>query len=177
MSMGFRAESTNTSGVITVAGVDQVVINNAGDVAATTFTGALVGNAATATKLSTSTGTAPVYGIRAWVTFNSVVNSSGASDLSNTNRFIYGSGNVTNVFRNGTADYSVFFSTSMPSIYYAVHISAQGLNNNPIVIAPLSRTPAATAETQTASAFRFSTYNYNYTQYAESNYVSVIVVI
>jgi len=177
MSLGLRADPTNTSAVISVAGTDQVVITNAGNVVATTFTGALAGNASTATKLSTSTGTAPVYGIRAWVTFNSVLNSSGASDLSNTNRFIYGSGNVSNVLRNGIGDYSVNFSTAMPSIYYAVHISAQGLNNNPIVIAPLSRTPQATAETQFTTAFRFSTYNYNYTQYAESNYVSVIVVI
>jgi hypothetical protein len=119
MSMGFRAESTNTSGVITVAGVDQVVINNAGDVAATTFTGALVGNAATATALSTATGTAPSYGVRAWVNFDGTKDTSGAASAANTNRLIRGSGNVTNVLRNGTGDYSIFFTTAMIDANYA----------------------------------------------------------
>lgn len=118
MSLGFRAEANNNSGVISVAGVDQVVINNAGDVAATTFTGALVGNAATATALSTATGAAPVYGCRAWVNFDGTRNVSGTVDLSNTNRFIRGSGNVTNVFRNTTGDYTIAFAIAMPDANY-----------------------------------------------------------
>ena len=125
MSLGFRAESTNTSGVITVAGVDQVVINNAGNVAATTFTGALVGNASTATKLSTATvGTAPSYAARAWVAFNGFNDVAGVNSATNTNRFIYGSGNVTNVLRNALGNYTIFFSTPLPTANYAFSISA-----------------------------------------------------
>jgi hypothetical protein len=124
MSMGFRAESTNTSGVITVAGVDQVVINNAGDVAATTFTGALVGNAATATNLATTTGAAPVYGVRAWVCFDGTRDTSGTVTAAFTNRFIYGngaaSGNVTSVLKTATGSYTINFSTAMASTNYAV---------------------------------------------------------
>jgi hypothetical protein len=130
MSMGFRAESTNTSGVITVAGVDQVVINNAGDVAATTFTGALVGNAATATKLSTATGTAPSFGARAWVSFSGTLDSTGAVSSANTNRFINGSGNVTNVLRQATGQYYIFFATPMPDAGYAFSISAHHLTGS-----------------------------------------------
>ena len=122
MSMGFRAESTNTSGVITVAGVDQVVINNAGDVAATTFTGALVGNAATATALSTATvGTAPSYAARAWVSFDATRNVSGTVDATNTNRFIYASGNVTSVERQGQGDFIINFAVAMPDALYTVN--------------------------------------------------------
>jgi hypothetical protein len=119
MSMGFRAESTNTSGVITVAGVDQVVINNAGNVTATTFTGALVGNASTATALSTTTGAAPVYGVRAWVNFDGLRNESGGSDTATTNRFIRGNGNVSSVLRNGAGNYTITFATAMPDANYS----------------------------------------------------------
>ena len=122
MSMGFRADPTGNSGVITVAGADQVVITNASNVVATTFTGALAGNAATATKFGTTTGTAPIYGIRAWVTFNGLNNTSDVADATNTNRFIYGnglaSGNVTSVLRNAAGDYTINFSTAMQDTNY-----------------------------------------------------------
>jgi hypothetical protein len=122
MSMGFRADPTNTSGVITVAGVDQVVVTNASNVVATTFTGALAGNADTATNLATTTGTAPVYGVRAWVSFDGTKDTSGAASTANTKRFIYGgglaSGNVTNVLRNAAGDYTINFSTAMQDTNY-----------------------------------------------------------
>jgi len=120
MSMGFRADPTNTSGVITVAGVDQVVVTNASNVVATTFTGALVGNAATATKLSTATGAAPSYGARAWVNFDGTRDDTGAVSTANTNRFIRAQGNVSSVLRNSTGNYTVNFSTAMPDADYAV---------------------------------------------------------
>jgi hypothetical protein len=120
MSLGFRAESTNTSGVITVAGVDQVVINNAGDVAATTFTGALVGNASTATKLSTATGAAPSYGCRAFVNFSGSRDESNNISTANTNRLMYSNGNVSSVLRTGLGLYTVNFSVAMPNANYCV---------------------------------------------------------
>ena len=127
MSMGFRADPTNTSGVITVAGADQVVVTNASNVVATTFTGALAGNATTATKLSTATGTAPSYAARAWVSFDGTKDTSGAASSANTDRFINGSGNVTNVLRAAAGQYYVYFSTPMPDAGYAFSFSAHHL--------------------------------------------------
>jgi hypothetical protein len=120
MSLGLRADPSNTSAVISVAGTDQVVITNAGNVVATTFTGALTGNATTATALFTATGTAPVYGVRAWVNFNGLNNTSNVVDASNTNRFIYASGNVTNVLKNSTGSYTIYFTTPMPDINFTI---------------------------------------------------------
>ena len=137
MSLGFRAESNNSTGVISVAGVDQVVITNASNVVATTFTGALVGNAATATGLSTSTGTAPVYGVRAWVNFNGLNNTSNVVDASNTNRFIYASGNVTNVLKNTTGDYTINFSTGLPDGNYSISGFSVSYSSSNVTGAPL----------------------------------------
>jgi hypothetical protein len=120
MSLGLRADPTNTSAVISVAGTDQVVITNASNVVATTFTGALAGNATSATALSTTTGTAPVYGVRAWVNFDGTRNTSNVVDATNTNRYIRASGNVTNVLKTATGTYTIAFSTSMTSTNYAV---------------------------------------------------------
>jgi hypothetical protein len=124
MSLGFRADPTNTSAVISVAGTDQVVITNASNVVATTFTGALVGNATSATNLATTTGAAPVYGVRAWVCFDGTRDTSGTVNAAFTNRFIYGngaaSGNVTGVLKTATGSYTISFSTAMTSTNYAV---------------------------------------------------------
>lgn len=65
------------------------------------------------TKLSgAQTGDAPVYGIRAWVSFDGT----GAGGT----RTIRGSGNVASVTDNGTGDYTVNFTTAMPDANYAV---------------------------------------------------------
>ena len=136
MSMGFRADPTNTSGVITVAGADQVVVTNASNVVATTFTGALAGNADTATNLATTTGTAPVYGVRAWVNFDGTKDTSWAVSTANTNRLIRApSGNVTNVLRNGTGDYTISFSLPMPSANYTMNgtTSTTGTSTNAVM--------------------------------------------
>jgi hypothetical protein len=162
MSMGFRAESTNTSGVITVAGVDQVVINNAGDVAATTFTGALVGNAATATALSTATGAAPVYGARAWASFNGRNNTSNVLDLSNTNRFIYGSANVSNVLRTGTGLYTVNFSISMPDVNYAMIGTCADENDDSSPVLFYFTNSAIATKTVSSQAVRIGISGINY---------------
>ena len=121
MSIGLRADAGGTSGAVTINGSDKLVITNAGNITATTFTGALVGNSSTATALSTSTGTAPVYGARAWVSFDATRNVSGAVDATNTNRFIYASGNVTNVERLGQGDFIINFAVAMPDAFYTVN--------------------------------------------------------
>ena len=159
MSMGFRADPTNTSAVISVAGTDQVVITNAGNVTANTFTGALAGNAATATKLSTSTGTAPVYGVRAWVNFDGTRDTSGVNTGAFTNRFIRASGNVTSVLMVANGIFTMNFAVAMPDENYAVAAS-QGAGNHYIF---------RTAEdyiARTASSITFYTMNaaFNFAQ-------------
>lgn len=137
MSLGLRADPSNTSAVISVAGTDQVVITNAGNVVATTFTGALAGNASTATALSTTTGAAPVYGVRAWVNFNGQNNTSNVVDAANTNRFIYASGNVTNVLKNGNGDFTINFSTALPDGNYSISGFSVAYSSSNFTGAPL----------------------------------------
>jgi hypothetical protein len=67
------------------------------------------GNAATATQLSTATGSAPSYSARAWVNFN------GTGTVA-----IRASGNVSSITDNGTGNYTVNFSTAMPNADYAI---------------------------------------------------------
>lgn len=66
------------------------------------------------------TGSAPIYGCRAWVNFDGTKDTTGAVSTANTARLIRASGNVTSVVRNGTGDYTVNFTTAMPDANYAV---------------------------------------------------------
>jgi hypothetical protein len=77
--------------------------------------------AITAAKLDgAQTGSAPIYGCRAWVNFDGTKDTAGAASTANTNRQIRASGNVTSVLRNGTGDYTITFTTAMPDANYAV---------------------------------------------------------
>ena len=74
----------------------------------------------TAPKLDgAQTGTAPIYGVRAWAVFDMTRNSSGGSDTLNTNRFVYSSGNVSSVTKIDTGRFQVNFTTAMPNANYA----------------------------------------------------------
>ena len=86
------------------------------------ITTARINNAAvTAAKLDgAQTGSAPIYGCRAWVNFDGTRDSTGASSTAATNRFIRASGNVTSVLRNGDGDYTITFTTAMPDTNYCV---------------------------------------------------------
>ena len=177
MSIGLRADSGGTSGAVTINGSDKLVITSAGNITATTFTGALAGNASTATALSTTTGAAPVYGVRAWVNFDGTRNTSGVADATNTNRFIYGngiaSGNVTSVLRNGLGDYTVYFSTAMPDINFSVvainstlNTSGQGYMN-----------PCEVYASRATNAVRITTSIYNASYFLDVISLNVIVVM
>jgi hypothetical protein len=75
-------------------------------------TSGITDSAITAPKLSgNQTGSAPIYGVRAWVVF------SGAGAIG-ANQFIDGSGNVTNVIKNGTGEYTLTFTTPLPNADY-----------------------------------------------------------
>jgi hypothetical protein len=174
MSLGLRADPTNTSGVISVAGVDQVVITNASNVVATTFTGALVGNASTATALSTATGTAPSFGARAWVSFNGQNNTSNVADATNTTRYIFGqgagyNGNVTSVLRQATGQYVVSFSTPMSDANYGFALSAHHLTGS-------TPSVACSAFSVTANSIGvFTYYTYVNNTYVDLPMISVTV--
>jgi len=148
MSLGLRAEANNTSGVISVAGVDQVVINNAGNVAATTFTGALVGNAATATNLTTTTGPAPVYGARAWVNFDGTRDNTGAATIANTLRFMRAQGNVSSVLKLADGRYVINFATPIGNGDYAAVFGANPYNYNGVVAGSGSTIDGTNSSTQ-----------------------------
>jgi hypothetical protein len=78
-----------------------------------------------ASKLSgNQTGAAPVFGIRAWATFN------GAT--TGTNAPLSG-GNVTSVTRNSTGVYTINFTTAMPDTLYAITAIGLGGNNGSII--------------------------------------------
>ena len=63
-------------------------------------------------KLNVS-GSAPIYGVRAWVNFNGE-GSTGA------NQTLRASGNIASVYKNTKGNYTVTFSTAMPDANYAV---------------------------------------------------------
>lgn len=96
----------------------------------------------TQTQLATAlnvTGTAPMFACRAWVNFN------GTGTVS-TNQTIRGSGNVASVFKNATGDYTITFTTAMPTANYAAQISV----DNSSVLTATSAITYATASVRIA---------------------------
>lgn len=87
----------------------------------------------TAPKLNgAQNGSAPIYGVRAWVSFDAERDASGAVNSSNTNRFIRGSGNVASVLKTGTGRYTVTFTTAMPNANYATIVGSDANPNHKI---------------------------------------------
>jgi hypothetical protein len=114
----------NGSNVATkVAVTGDVTISNAGVTAigSSKVVTAMVNNGAiTAAKLDgAQTGSAPIYGCRAWVFFNGTTSPP----------TINASGNVTSVTKNGVGDYTVNFTTALPNANYAAAISRSGGSN------------------------------------------------
>lgn len=102
-----------------------------------------VGNATSATKLSTASGSAPSYSVRAWANFN------GVGSIS-----IRGQGNVASITDNATGDYTINFATAMPDANYAValtHASGAGAAGTFMIRAEIGE---GAATLKTASALR-----------------------
>lgn len=75
-------------------------------------TAEIAGSAVTPAKLSgAQTGSAPIYGVRAWCIFNGTTTGTNAPTSA---------GNVSSIIRNTTGDYTITFSTAMPNANYAV---------------------------------------------------------
>jgi hypothetical protein len=101
------------------------------------------------------TGSAPLYGARAWVNFN------GTGTVA-----IRASGNVSSITDNGVGDYTVNFTTAMPDANYAAS-GICGNENNLLGIDSDTFVP-------TASAIRVQVYDAgNTTQ--DSAYVNVVI--
>jgi hypothetical protein len=86
----------------------------------------------TAGKLSgAQTGTAPIFGVRAWVVFDMTKNAAGSTNSDNTTRYIPagGSGNVSSVTKTGTGAFTVNFATELPSVNYAYAGSGEDLDS------------------------------------------------
>lgn len=79
---------------------------------------AKINNAAiTAAKLDgAQTGSAPIYGCRAWVNFDGTAGTTVDGEFRCT---IRASGNVSKVVRNSTGNYTLHFTTAMPDTNYA----------------------------------------------------------
>jgi hypothetical protein len=96
----FTSGATSTLDSLTVTG-------------ATALTqGQTVGSA----PMPTPSGTAPLYGCRAWCVFDGT--------LTGTNAPTAG-GNVTSVTRNGAGDYTINFTAAMPDALYSFCASAK----------------------------------------------------
>ena len=67
---------------------------------------------------------------RAWVSFNGFNNTSNINSITNTNRFIRSSYNVSSVLRNGLGDYTINFSPALPDTNYMTLFGKSRQNGN-----------------------------------------------
>jgi len=104
-----------TGNAATASSATAAVFASSATTATTVSDGAI-----TAPKLSgAQTGSAPVFGARAWVIFD-------GTGSTGTNMSLYGSGNIASVYKNGTGDFTVTFTTALPNANYAVVGGANG---------------------------------------------------
>jgi hypothetical protein len=100
-SVTIAGEDSASNVVVTIPAVTATLLNDQSNI-----------EAQTKTALN-ATGSAPVYGCRAWVNFN------GTGTVS-----INASGNVSSITDNGTGDYTVNFTTAMPDANYSINATA-----------------------------------------------------
>lgn len=112
---------------------------------------AIADGAVSAAKLDgAQTGSAPIYGCRAWVNFDGTT----VTNVGGENRCtIRGSGNVSKVVRNDTGDYSVTFSTPMPSANYSCVVSGSSITG----VSNMGYAGIVATQAPTSSIVRFIT--------------------
>ena len=138
-TLGITTPSETNTGTLSVTGVTTLTggLNAAlpvlsGGTGVTTSTGSganVLGTSPTLTtptfdsaSLATISGTAPLYMCRAWVNFN------GTGTVA-----IRASGNVSSITDNGTADYTVNFTTALADANYGVTGIAQNTLNTNVI--------------------------------------------
>jgi hypothetical protein len=117
---------------ITINGAGSIVGISAGGLPDASVVTADIADAnVTAAKLSgAQTGSAPIYGCRAWVNFDGTRNEADTGASTNgANVKIRASGNVTSVLKNGTGDYTVTFTTAMPDANFAATVACNSMDN------------------------------------------------
>ena len=122
-------------------------------------TASIAASAITAEKMSGGqTGSAPVYGCRAWVTFTGLT----YTNVGGENRCaLSAAGNISKVVRTYEGSYTLYFTTPMPDINYAVTglCTPQTGTNNPAWVYNFCSTVGAayTYEVPTLSSFKIVT--------------------
>jgi hypothetical protein len=129
-----------------------ITINGSGTVTGISA-GGLPDAIITAPELSgAQTGSAPIYGCRAWVNFDGTRNEADTGASTNgANVKIRASGNVTSVLKNGVGVYTVNFTTAMPDANYSAIVSGNEQGSLTGVI----------GVTQTLAAGSLQIYNYS----------------
>ena len=127
-----------------------ITINGSGTVTGISA-GGLPDAIITAPELSgAQTGSAPIYGCRAWVNFDGTRNEADTGASTNgANVKIRASGNVTSVLKNGTGDYTMNFTTAMVDANYAMVATVAGAATGTVV-----GVDGASSPTKTTSSIR-----------------------
>jgi hypothetical protein len=114
-------------------------------------------------------GSAPIFGCRAWVNFDGTKDTTGTVSTANTNRLIRASGNVASVLRNATGNYTVTFTTAMPDANYAV-VQGGSLSSTSVNLY------APRTDTLAAGSFRYLTATAGASALADYDNVFAVVV-
>jgi len=121
-------------------------------------TAEIAGSAVTPAKLSgAQSGSAPIFGARAWVHFDGTRNEgdTGAS-TDGANVKIRASGNVSSVLKNSAGDYTVSFTIAMADANYCAVVSCGGPGTS-WVATSMNTTGGGTEVAPTVSTCRFQT--------------------
>jgi len=111
-------------------------------------------------------GSAPYFGVRAWVNFNGTGTVAARA-----------SGNVSSITDNGVGDYTINFTTVLPSANYAVSVTSSNLNpNNQDLNAVVMGAAAAGATLKTATQLRINVGTISVANLIDAAEVNVMVV-
>jgi hypothetical protein len=142
------ADRIGSSAITTARIADDAVTNDKLSLAA---------NAGEIKKALNADNPPPIFACRAWVNFDATRDSSGASNTSNTNRFIRASGNVSSVLKTATGVFTITFTTAMPDENYAMCGFANWSTSNPAGIVGQNNTLAPAAESCVIRVFGSTT--------------------